>query len=104
MLLLRFVMRRLIFRMLTSCGFLLSWLHILQLLILLLLCCWPLLQLFLLLLMMRVLVFTMITVVEMDMWKHFATRRRKLRRLRLAILHRVPVLLVLEDMRAVLLV
>jgi hypothetical protein len=40
----------------------------------------------------------MITVVEMDMWRHFATGRRKLR---LTVLHRV---LVLEDLREVLLV
>jgi hypothetical protein len=34
---------------------------------------------------MRVLVFILITVVEMDMWRPFATRRRKLR---LVVLHR----------------
>jgi hypothetical protein len=37
----------------------------------------------------------------MDMWRHFATGRR---RLRLAVLHRVLVALVLEDLREVLLV
>jgi hypothetical protein len=51
-----------------------------------------------------VLVFIMITMVEMDMWRPFATGRRKLRRLRLAVLHRVLVALVLEDLRGVLLV
>jgi hypothetical protein len=45
-----------------------------------------------------------ITVVAMDMWMHSATGRRKLRRLRLAVLHRVLVVLVLEDLRGVLLV
>jgi hypothetical protein len=45
-----------------------------------------------------------ITVVEMDMWMSFSTGRRKLRRLRLAILHRVLLVLVLEDLREVLLV
>jgi hypothetical protein len=66
----------------------------------LLLCHWPLLQLFLLLLVVRVLDFTVTTVVEIDMWRHSATRRRKLKRLRLVVLHRV---LVLEDLRRVLL-
>jgi hypothetical protein len=60
--------------------------------------------LFLLLLVVRVLFFIVITVVEMDMWRHFATGRRKLRRLRLAVLHRVLVVLVLEDLRGVLLI
>ncbi len=49
------------------------------------------------------LAFTVITVVEMDMWRHSATVRRKLRlrlRLRLAVLHRVLVVLVLEDLRS----
>jgi hypothetical protein len=46
----------------------------------------------------------MITVTEMDMWKPFATGRRQLRRLRLVVLHRVLVVLVLEDLRGVLLV
>jgi hypothetical protein len=54
--------------------------------------------LFLLLLVMRVVVFIVLTVVTMDMWRSFATGRRKLR---LAVLHRV---LVLEDLRGVLLV
>jgi hypothetical protein len=62
------------------------------------LCHWLLLRLFLLLLVVRVLVFT---VVEMDMWRHSAIGRRKLKRLRLTVLHRV---LVLEDLRGVLLV
>jgi hypothetical protein len=65
---------------------------------------WLLLWLFLLLLMMKVLVFTVIIVVEMDVWRHSATERRKLRRLRLTVLHRVLVVLVLEDLRGVLLV
>jgi hypothetical protein len=60
--------------------------------------------LFLLLLVVRVVVFTVIIVVVMDMWRHFATGRRKLRRLRLAVIHRVLVILVLEDLRGVLLV
>jgi hypothetical protein len=59
---------------------------------------------FLLLLVVRVLVFTVIIVVTIDMWRHSATGRRKVRRLRLAILHRVLVLLVLEDLKGVLLV
>jgi hypothetical protein len=54
--------------------------------------------------MVRVVVFTVITVVAMDMWMHSATGRRKLRRLRLAVLHRVLVVLVLEDLRGILLV
>jgi hypothetical protein len=62
------------------------------------------LRLFLLLLVMRVVVFTVITVVVMGTWRHSAIGRRKLRRLRLAILHRVLVVLVLEDLRGVLLV
>jgi hypothetical protein len=57
--------------------------------------------LFLLLLVVRVVVFT---VVTMDMGRHSAIRRRKLRRVRLAVLHRVLVVLVLEDLRRVLLV
>jgi hypothetical protein len=56
-----------------------------------------------LLLVLRYLVFTVITVVEMDIWSHFATGRRKLRRLRFIILYRVLVVLVLEDLREVLL-
>jgi hypothetical protein len=54
--------------------------------------------LFLLLLMVRVVVFIVLTVVAMDMWRHSAIGRRKLR---LTVLHRV---LVLEDLRGVLLV
>jgi hypothetical protein len=45
----------------------------------------------------------MINVVEMDMWRPFATGRGKLRRLKLVVLHRVLVVLVLEDQRGVLL-
>jgi hypothetical protein len=45
-----------------------------------------------------------IIVVKMDMWMSFAIGRRKLRRLRLTVLHRVLVALVLEDLRGVLLV
>jgi hypothetical protein len=56
-----------------------------------------------LLLVVRYLVFTVITVVEMDIWRYFATGRRKLRRLRFIILYRVLVVLVLEDLREVLL-
>jgi hypothetical protein len=81
MLLLRFIMRRLIFKMLASCKFVLSWLHVLRLLILLLPCHQPLLQLLRLLLVMPLQGFLVITVVEMDMQRPFATRRRKLRRL-----------------------
>jgi hypothetical protein len=92
-------MRRLAFRMLASCGFLGSWLHILWLLVLLFPCHGPLLRLLCLLLVVRVLVFTVIAVVEMDMWRHSAIGRTKLRRLRLAVLHRVLVVLVLEDLR-----
>jgi hypothetical protein len=40
-------------------------------------------------------------VVAINIWMHSATGRRKLRRLKLAILHRV---LVLDDLRGVLLV
>jgi hypothetical protein len=102
-------MRRFIFMMLVFCSLLLSWLlalrlAVLHLLILPLLCHLPHLWLFLLLLVVRVLVFTVITVVAIDMWRHSAIGRRKLRRLRLTVLHRVLVLLVLEDLRGVLLV
>jgi hypothetical protein len=38
-------------------------------------------------------------MAEMDMWRHFATGRR---RLRLAVLHKVLVVLVLEGMRCLL--
>jgi hypothetical protein len=87
--------------MLAFCSLLLSWLIALRLLVLLLMCHRLLLRLCLLLLVTRVLVFTMITVVEMDMWRHSAIVRRKLRlRLRLAVLHRVLVVLVLEDLRS----
>jgi hypothetical protein len=37
--------------------------------------------------MVRVLIFVVITVIEMDMWKPSATGRGKLRRPRLAVLH-----------------
>jgi hypothetical protein len=43
----------------------------------------------------------MITVVEMDMWRLSTTRRGKLRRLRFAILCRILVVLVPEDMSSV---
>jgi hypothetical protein len=39
-----------------------------------------------------------------NMWRHFAIGRRKLRRLKLAVLHRVLVALVLEDLGGILLV
>jgi hypothetical protein len=52
-------------------------------------------------LVVRVVVFIVITVVAMDMWRCSATGRRKLR---LVVLHRVLVILVLEDLRGVLLV
>jgi hypothetical protein len=102
-------MRRFVFVMLVFCSLVLSWLLalrliVLHLLVLLLLCHLPHLRLFLLLLVVRVVVFTVITVVVMDMWMYFATGRRKLRRLRLAVIHRVLVVLVLEDLRGVLLV
>jgi hypothetical protein len=58
----------------------------------------------LLLLVVRVVGFTMITVVTMDVWRHSAIERKKLRRLRLAILHRILVVLVLEYLRGILLV
>jgi hypothetical protein len=109
MLSLRFVMRRFVFVMPVFYSLLLSWLLALQLvvlclLVLLLRCHLPHLRLFLLLLVVRVVVFIVITVVAMDMWRRSATGRRKLRKLRLAVLHRVLVVLVLEDLRGVLLV
>jgi hypothetical protein len=106
MLLLRFVMRRFVFVMMVFCSLLLSWLLALRLVVLrlLVLCHLPHLWLFLLLLVVRVVVFTVITMVVMDMWRHSATGRRKLRRLRLAVLHRVLVVLVLEDLIEVILV
>jgi hypothetical protein len=102
-------MRRFTFVMLVFYSMLLSWLLtlrlvILRLLILPLLCHLPHLRLFLLLLVVRVVVFTVITIVVMDMWRHSAIGRRKLRRLRLIVLHRVLVVLVLEDLRGVMLV
>jgi hypothetical protein len=48
--------------------------------------------------MVRVLIFIVIIVVGMNMWMHFVIGKRKLRRLRLAILHRVLVV-ALEDLR-----
>jgi hypothetical protein len=57
--------------------------------------------LFLLLLVVRVVVFIVLTVVAMDMWRRSTIGRRKLR---LTVLHRVLVVLVLEDLRGVLLV
>jgi hypothetical protein len=90
--------------MLVFCSLLLSWLLTIQLLILLLLCHLPHLRLFLLLLVVRVLVFNVTIVVAINMWMHSATGRRKLRRLKLVVLHRVLVVLVLDDLRGVLLV
>jgi hypothetical protein len=46
-------------------------------------------------------VFIVLTVVAMTMWRRSATRRRKLR---LAVLHKVLVVLVLKDLRGVMLV
>jgi hypothetical protein len=57
--------------------------------------------LFLLLLVVRVVVFIVLTVVAMDMWRHSAIGLGKLR---LTVLNRVLVVLVLEDLRGVLLV
>jgi hypothetical protein len=106
MLSLRFVMRRFVFMMLVFCSLLLSWLlalrlGVLRLLILLLRCHLPHLRLLLLLLVVRVVVFIVITVVAIDMWRRSAIGIRKLR---LVILHRVLVILVLENLRGVLLV
>jgi hypothetical protein len=83
MLSLMFVMRRFIFVMPVFCSLLLSWLLalrlvILRLLVLLLRCHLPHFRLFLLLLMVRVVVFIVLTVVTMDMWRRSATGRRKL--------------------------
>jgi hypothetical protein len=44
-------------------------------------------------------VFIVIIVVRMNMWRHFATGKRKLRRLRLTVLQRALVALVLKDLR-----
>jgi hypothetical protein len=98
MLSLRFIMRRFISVMPVFFSLLLSWLLALHLLILLLRYHLPHLRLFLLRLVVRVVIFIVIAVVTMDMWRHSATGRRKLR---LIVLHRV---LVLEDLRGVLLV
>jgi hypothetical protein len=102
----RFVMRRFVFVMPVFCSLLLSWLLALRLvvlclLVLLLRCHLLHLWLFLLLLVVRVVVFIVLTVVAMNMWRRFATGRRKLR---LTVLHRVLAVLVLEDLRGVLLV
>jgi hypothetical protein len=99
-------MRRFIFVMPVFYNMLLFWLLVLRLvvlglLILLLQCHLPHLRLFLLLLVVRVVVFIVLTVVVMAMWRRSAIGIRKLR---LIILHRVLVVLVLEDMRGVLLV
>jgi hypothetical protein len=51
--------------------------------------------------MLLVVFFTVITMVVINMWRHSAIGRRKLRRLSLTVLHRV---LVLDDLRGVLLV
>jgi hypothetical protein len=109
MLSLWFIMRRFVFVMPVFCSLLLSWLLALQLvvlclLVLLLRCHMPHLQLFLLVLVVRVMVFIMIIVVTMDMRRRSATGRRKPIKLRLTVLHRVLVLLVLENLRGVLLV
>jgi hypothetical protein len=48
--------------------------------------------------------FTVITAVTMDRWRHSATGRIKLRRLRLTVLHGVLVVLIMEGLRGVLLV
>jgi hypothetical protein len=106
MLSLRFVMRRFIFVMPVFCSLLLSWLLAFQLVVLflpvlLLRCHLPHPRLFLLLLAVRVVVFIVITVVTMDMWRRSATGRRKLS---LAVLHSILVVLVLEDLRGVMLV
>jgi hypothetical protein len=106
MLSLRFVMRRFIFVMSVFFSLLLSWLLALQLVVLRLLvqllrCHMPHLRMFLLLL---VVVFIVLTMVVMDMWRRSATGGRKLRKLRVTVLHRVLVVLVLEDLRGVLLV
>jgi hypothetical protein len=54
--------------------------------------------------MVRVVVFNVIIVVMMDMWRHSITGRRKLIMFRLTVPHRALVVLVLEDLRGVLLV
>jgi hypothetical protein len=104
MLSLRFVMRRFVFVMPVFYSLLLSWLLalrlvVLRLLDLLLRCHLPHLRLFLLLLVVRVVVFIVLTVVVMVTWRRSATGRRKIRKLRLAVLHKVLVVLVLEDLR-----
>jgi hypothetical protein len=108
MLSLRFIMR-FVFMMPVFCSLLLSWLLalrlvVLRLLVLLLRCHLPHLRLCLLLLMVRVVVFIVLTVVTMDMWRRSTTGRRNVRKLRLTVLHRVLVVLVLKDLRGVLLV
>ena len=98
--LLVFVMRRLIFVLQACCSPLQFWLLVLRLLDLLLFHRRCLLQLPLLLHREGVVVFIVITAEKMDMWMPFATGRR---RLRLAVLHNVLVVLVLEALRRVLL-
>jgi hypothetical protein len=108
MLSLRFVVRRFVFVMSVFCSLLLSWLLalrlvVLRLLDLLLQCHLSHLRLFLPLLVVKVVIFIVLTVVAMAMWRRSATGRRKLRKLRLAVLHKVLVVLVLQDLRGVLL-
>jgi hypothetical protein len=85
-------MSRFVFVMPVFCSLLLSWLLafrlvVFRLLDLLLRCHLPHLRIIVL------------TVVAMAMWRRFATGRRKLR---LTILHKVLVVLVLEDLRVLL--
>jgi hypothetical protein len=72
---------------------------VLRLLDLLLWCHLPHLRLFLLLLVVRVVVLIVLTVAAMAIWRRSATGRKKLRKLRLTVLHMVLVALVLEDLR-----
>jgi hypothetical protein len=88
-------MRRFTFMMPVFYSLLLSWLLALRLVVL---------HLLILLLVVRVVAFIVLTVVTMDMWRRSATGRTKLRKLKLVVLHRVLVVLVLEDLRGVLLV
>jgi hypothetical protein len=99
-------MRRFVFVIPVFCSLLLSWMLALRLVVLrlfdlLLRCHLPHLRLFLLLLVVRVVVFIVLTVVVMAMWRRSATGRRKLR---LTVLHKILVVLVLEDLRGVILV
>jgi hypothetical protein len=100
MLSLRFIMSMFVFVILVFCSLLLPWLLalrlvVLHLLILLLRCHFPHLRLFLLLLVVRVVVFIVITMIVMDTWMHSARGKIKLR---LIVLHRVLMVLVLEDL------